>query len=78
MNISLNPEIQQMIAQRIASGQYADASEVIGDALRRTESEWDDGALKAFLAPRIAAAERGEVEQVNAQDFLAIARGELR
>lgn len=76
MNLSLTPEIQKMIAQRMASGQYADANAVIGDALRRTEPEWDNEALRAFLAPRIAEAKRGEfVDQEFDDIFKEITSG---
>ena len=78
MDLSLNPETQQMIQHRIDSGLFADANAVIGDALRRTEPLHNDDQLRAFLAPRIAAAERGEVEYVDRKAFLAIARGESR
>jgi antitoxin ParD1/3/4 len=34
MNVSLTPELEEMIAERVASGLYASASEVIREALR--------------------------------------------
>ncbi len=34
MNVSLTPELERMIAERVASGRYASASEVVRDALR--------------------------------------------
>lgn len=34
MNISLTPELEEMVQQQVRSGQYSSASEVIRDALR--------------------------------------------
>jgi len=34
MNVSLTPELEKMVAERVASGRYASASEVIREALR--------------------------------------------
>lgn len=34
MNVSLTPELERMVAGRVASGRYASASEVIREALR--------------------------------------------
>jgi antitoxin ParD1/3/4 len=35
MNISLTPDLTRLIKEKIASGQYQSASEVVRDALRR-------------------------------------------
>ncbi len=34
MNVSLTPELEKLVAERVASGQYASASEVVREALR--------------------------------------------
>jgi antitoxin ParD1/3/4 len=34
MNISLTPELEKLVAERVASGHYASASEVVREALR--------------------------------------------
>ena len=34
MNVSLTPELEEMIQEQVRSGQYSSASEVIRDALR--------------------------------------------
>src|SRR6266566_1861337 len=34
MNISLTPELEKIVAERLASGRYASASDVIAEALR--------------------------------------------
>lgn len=39
MNISLTPQLEDMIRQKIASGSYSSASEVVREALRLMELE---------------------------------------
>lgn len=61
MNLSLTPELEQLIKNKIESGMYTNASEVVRDALRRMDEHniWKD--LNNFMAPRIAAAKSGDV-----------------
>lgn len=77
MNLSLTPELQQLIQRKVDSGMYANASEVVRDALRRLDAADEWQRLREFLHPRIEAAQRGESTPVSAEDFLAIARGKL-
>jgi len=37
MNVSLTPELERIVAERVTSGRYASASEVIREALRLLE-----------------------------------------
>jgi antitoxin ParD1/3/4 len=37
MNVSLTPELERFVSERVASGRYASASEVIREALRLLE-----------------------------------------
>lgn len=37
MNVSLTPELDQYVAEKVASGRYASASEVVREALRLME-----------------------------------------
>lgn len=37
MNVSLTPELEKIVADRVTSGRYASASEVIREALRLLE-----------------------------------------
>lgn len=39
LNVSLTPELVTFIAEQVASGRYASASEVVRAALRRLERE---------------------------------------
>src|SRR2546423_14659678 len=38
-NISLTPELNRLVAARVASGRYQSASEVVGEALRLLEEQ---------------------------------------
>jgi antitoxin ParD1/3/4 len=37
MNVSLTPELEQLVAEKVQSGRYSSASEVIREALRLLE-----------------------------------------
>ena len=39
MNVSLTPELEQMVAEKVESGRYTSASEVIREALRLLEEQ---------------------------------------
>ncbi len=39
MNVSLTPELERSVAERVASGRYRTASEVVRAALRMLEKE---------------------------------------
>jgi len=71
MNLSLTPELQQLIQNKVDSGMYANASEVVRDALRRMDERdpWRD--LREFLAPRIAAAKRGDNVSESFESMIA-------
>ena len=43
MNVSLTPELERSVAERVASGRYRTASEVIRAALRLLEKEEKEG-----------------------------------
>jgi putative addiction module CopG family antidote len=43
MNVSLTPELQRFVAERVASGLYRSASEVVRAALRLLEKEEREG-----------------------------------
>ena len=74
MNLSLTPELQQLIQNKIDSGMYANASEVVRDALRRMDERdpWRD--LREFLAPRITAAKRGDIVTESFESIIAEAK----
>ena len=39
MNVSLTPELEELVAQKVQSGRYTSASEVIREALRLLEEQ---------------------------------------
>ena len=62
MNVSLTPQLEQMVREKVASGHYNNASEVVRDALRQMEArERRLTELRAALAIGEAQIERGEV-----------------
>ncbi|HKR97476.1 MAG TPA: type II toxin-antitoxin system ParD family antitoxin, partial [Candidatus Angelobacter sp.] len=65
MNVSLTPELEELISQKVQSGRYTSASEVIREALRLLE-EQDQLRQKRLAAIRqeidegLAQLDRGE------------------
>ena len=65
MNVSLTPALEKFVADKVQSGRYTSASEVVREALRLSEQHEisRETQLKAFneeLDRRIAALDRGE------------------
>jgi antitoxin ParD1/3/4 len=77
MHVSLTPELEKMIKEKVESGLYNNASEVIREALRvalkvESENEW----LKREAAIGFAQLEAGETIRVTSRkQFLSLARG---
>lgn len=66
MNVSLTPELDKFVADKVESGRYASSSEVVREALRLLEEHDQSRAarLEEFngeLQRRIESADRGEV-----------------
>ena len=61
MQVQLDPRFETMIREKVDSGEYADASDVVTDALRLMEAH-DRRAqeLRADVAEGFAQVERGE------------------
>ena len=73
MNVSLTPELEKFVTDKVASGRYTSASEVVREALRLLEREEKSRKeqLEEFnreLEARIAALDRGE--RVTKEEFL--------
>lgn len=67
MNISLTPELEKLVQEHVASGQYNSASEVIREALRLmiqrdSLGRYYDQWLEAQIELGWQQAERGELE----------------
>lgn len=60
MSISLTPQLEALIHQKVESGQYGDANEVIREALETLEARDQFNRTKAAIASGIAQIERGE------------------
>jgi antitoxin ParD1/3/4 len=73
MNVSLTPELEKYVSDKVGSGRYTSASEVVREALRLLEREEKSRKeqLEDFnreLDARVAALDRGE--RVTKEEFL--------
>ena len=65
MNVSLTPELEEFVSNKVESGRYNSASEVVREALRLLEEHEQVRAAQladfnAELRKRLAALDRGE------------------
>ena len=79
MNVSLTPELEQLIHQKVKSGRYLSASEVVREALRLLQEqdqlrELKLDELRKFVAVGIEQADRGEVAPLDVDATLARVR----
>ena len=78
MHVSLTPELEKAVKDKVDSGLYNNASEVVREALRLTlrmeaENDW----LKREAAIGFAQLEAGETVRIRTKkQFIALARGE--
>ncbi|MDF1731655.1 MAG: type II toxin-antitoxin system ParD family antitoxin [Minwuia sp.] len=75
MHVSLTDRLNDYVREKVASGLYNNASEVVREALRRQiEAEMSEEARLARLREAIdiglEQAERGEVSELNMKDIL--------
>jgi antitoxin ParD1/3/4 len=82
MNVSITPEIQEYIRDKIQTGQFSSADEAVNALLamvreqeRMTPDELED--LRRELDPAIAEADRGEFVEFTAEDIIAEGRAKL-
>ena len=79
MNVSLTPELEQLIHHKVKSGRYLSASEVVREALRLLQEQDQlrelklDG-LRKFVAVGIDQADRGELAPLDVDATLARVR----
>ncbi len=81
MNISLTPELEQLVKDKVSSGKYHSVSEVMGEALRLLEERDHTrdqrlAELKAKIQVGIEASERGEV--VDGEEVFAEIEEDIR
>jgi len=65
MNVSLTPELEQLVNQKVSSGMYQTASEVIREGLRLLRDRDDFEALRRDVRQGFEAIERGEYEKFD-------------
>ena len=79
MNVSLTEELEELVQEKVRSGMYSSASEVIRQALRLLK-EQDQlrqirlDELRKEIAIGIEQADRGELEELDVEAFLKEAR----
>ncbi len=76
MTISLNPELERFVREQVAAGQFASADEVINSAVAalrgRVALPTDELAeLRALIGIGVAEADRGELQDWDAEDLRA-------
>ncbi|WP_448266680.1 type II toxin-antitoxin system ParD family antitoxin [Nostoc sp. DSM 114159] len=81
MNVSLTPELEQLVKDKVNSGRYHSVSEVMGEALRLLDErdrvqEQRLAELKAKIQEGIEASERGEV--VDGEEVFAEIEEDIR
>jgi antitoxin ParD1/3/4 len=65
MNVSLTPELERIINDRVKSGMYQTASEVVREALRRLQDRDGHAALRREVQEGFAQIDRGEYEEYD-------------
>ncbi len=83
MNISLTPELEAMIQEKVRSGMYQTASEVVREALRLFQEREQLYAirreeLRKEIAIGIEEADRGEAREVSVEEIKAMGRALLK
>jgi antitoxin ParD1/3/4 len=73
MNVSLSADLEKFVEEKVRSGQFASAEEVVGGALALMKAQdaltpEDVAELRKMLAPAIAQADRGELTPLNMDD----------
>ena len=72
MNVSLTPQLEQMVRAKVESGLYASASEVVREALRRMDKSTTQNGrerLNAALAVGIAELDAGLGVELSDDDW---------
>ena len=69
MNVTLTPELERQVEDKVNSGQYADAGEVIREALRNSfKQERDSEWMRREVALGYAQLEAGETVVVDSKE----------
>lgn len=71
MNVSLSPHFDKLIAEKVKSGSYNSASEVIREALRLLEQkDAQEKAYTAYMKKEIEKGMKGPFKEWDAKSFL--------
>ena len=74
MNVSLTPELERLVNDKVKTGMYQTASEVIREGLRLlSERDRRQEALRRDIRAGFAAAERGEYADFDAGNIHELA-----
>lgn len=78
MHVNLSPEMEGFIKQKVASGFYGNATEVIRDAIRRMQAEESRiAAWQAAIQKGDAQLDRGEGIAYNAETLKEITQSAI-
>jgi antitoxin ParD1/3/4 len=72
MTITLTPELEAIVNEQLATGQFASAEEVVAVCLKHARQQHEE--LKALIAEGVAEADRGELTPFNPSEILAEAK----
>lgn len=65
MNVSLTPQLEELIRRKVESGMYGNASEVVREALRQMEARDRHLRLRNAIAEADAEIARGEEDALT-------------
>ena len=72
VNVSLTPELERLISEKVDTGMYQTASEVVREGLRLLK-ERDDRRLRADVQAGFDAVDRGEYTDYTANSVKTLA-----
>lgn len=83
MNVSLTPELEAFVREKVDSGRYTSSSEVVREALRLLEREerWRAerlAELRREIKIGIDQLDRGEYSTATAEDIIRMGRERLK
>lgn len=73
MNVSLTPELEQLVNEKVGSGLYQTASEVVREALRLLKQRDDQARLRADIQAGFDQLARGEGREYDATSLRTLA-----
>ncbi|HKI14654.1 MAG TPA: type II toxin-antitoxin system ParD family antitoxin [Roseiarcus sp.] len=74
MNVSLTPKLEEVVAEKVASGRYASASEVVREALRLLSERDQLNQLRQEVRLGIEQLDRGRSKPFDARALDRIKR----